>query len=128
MTLINSSNRSNIMADSLEDDLAIDDNFSLVSASSSQQDGVLVVDQDADAGSDGEGEVWDNQSVMSGGEGDDFRDGKVERKDEKVDGALTAASENKKRKRKENEKARKLKVSEQQDAADGQGEGSCWNL
>ena len=89
------------MADSLEDDLAIDDNFSVVSASSSQQDGVLVVDQDADAGSDGEGEVWDNQSVMSGGEGDDLRDGKVERKDKRVDGALTAASENKKRKRKE---------------------------
>lgn len=98
------------MADSLSDDLAIDEN--LVSVHSDASD----VGEGVEIGSD----VWDNQSVVSqdqshepqpqqqqqqqGGKGNQMEQSK-ERGDQ------APAHENKKRKRKEHEKARKAKVS-----------------
>lgn len=92
------------MADSLSDDFAIDENFSVHSNQSADGDAV-------DIGSDNEeAHEWDNQSVFSDKDQDEPQPSVNKGKGNQVDQNQTP-SENKKRKRKEHEKARKAKVS-----------------
>lgn len=90
------------MADSLSDDFAIDENFSVHSNPSADGDAV-------DIGSDNEAQ-WDNQSVFSHQDQNETQPPVSKGKGKQVNQTQTP-SENKKRKRKEHEKARKAKVS-----------------